>query len=90
MEAGLLDLESIEFNPSKIMRQSCSVFEHSASQKGIELACRVDGKLPGLVQGDPVRVKQILLNLIGNAVKFTETGGVYVQAGYKQLTKRQC
>ncbi|MFW5499352.1 MULTISPECIES: hybrid sensor histidine kinase/response regulator [unclassified Maridesulfovibrio] len=86
VEAGLLDLESIDFNPSKIMRQCCSVFENSASQKGIELACRVDGKLPGLVQGDPVRVKQILLNLIGNAVKFTETGGVYVQAGYKQLT----
>ncbi|WP_421902744.1 ATP-binding protein [Maridesulfovibrio sp.] len=86
VEAGLLDLESIDFNPSKIMRQSCNVFEHSAAQKGIELACRIDGKLPDLVKGDPVRVKQILLNLIGNAVKFTDTGGVYVQAGYKPLS----
>ena len=86
VEAGLLDLESIDFNPSKIMRQCCSVFEHSAAQKGIELACRIDGKLPDLVKGDPVRVKQILLNLIGNAVKFTNTGGVYVQAGYKPLS----
>ncbi|TIH12919.1 response regulator [Marinifilum sp. JC120] len=85
VEAGLLDLESIDFNPSKTMRQCCNVFEHSASQKGIELACRIDGKLPDLVKGDPVRVKQILLNLIGNAVKFTETGGVYVQAGYSDL-----
>lgn len=82
VEAGLLDLESIEFNPTKIMRQCCTVFEHSASQKGIELACRIDGKLPDLVKGDPVRIKQILLNLIGNAIKFTGSGGVYVQAGY--------
>ncbi|NDV22086.1 hybrid sensor histidine kinase/response regulator [Desulfovibrio sp. JC022] len=85
VEAGLLDLESINFNPSKIMRQCCNVFEHSASNKGIELACRIDGKLPDLVEGDPVRVKQVLLNLIGNAVKFTDSGGVYVQAGHTIL-----
>lgn len=89
VEAGLLDLEHISFNPSKIMRQTCSVFELSATQKGIELACRIDGKLPEQVKGDPVRIKQVLLNLIGNAVKFTESGGVYVQAGSRKLPKGQ-
>ncbi|WP_415716505.1 ATP-binding protein [Maridesulfovibrio sp.] len=89
VEAGLLDLDSIEFNPAKIMHQACSVFELSAAQKNIRLSCIIDGKLPDLVIGDPVRVKQILLNLIGNAIKFTESGGVYVKAGCSRISERK-
>ena len=89
VEAGLLDLESIEFNPTKIMYQACSVFELSAAQKNIRLSCNVDGRLPDRVIGDPIRFKQILLNLIGNAIKFTEAGGVYVTASCSHISEHK-
>ncbi len=89
VEAGLLDLESIEFNPTKIMHQACSVFELTAAQKNIRMSCSIDGKLPERVIGDPVRVKQILLNLIGNAIKFTEAGGVYVKASCSHISEHK-
>ncbi|WP_321402958.1 ATP-binding protein [Maridesulfovibrio sp.] len=87
-EAGLLDLDNIELNPSEIIRQACTVFEVSAAQKEIELVCTFNDILPERVMGDPARFKQILLNLIGNAVKFTDSGGVYVQAGCTHLSNQ--
>lgn len=80
VEAGLLELESISFNPDTVLRQSCSVFSINASAKGIDLEFEVSPDFPSRAIGDPVRIKQVLLNLIGNAVKFTSKGGVYVKA----------
>jgi len=89
IEAGLLDLEHINFNPSETLHQAFNIFELSAAKKKIKLTCRIDGELPNQVKGDPVRVKQVLINLIGNAVKFTDSGRVSVKACSKNLRNGQ-
>ncbi len=80
IEAGLLELENINFNPRALITQCCSVFTISAQEKGIELKFDIAPDFPETVNGDPVRIKQVLINLVGNAVKFTNCGGVYIQA----------
>lgn len=80
IEAGLLELENISFNPKALLNECCSVFSFAAQEKGIELKLEIEQDFPDTVQGDPVRIKQVIINLIGNAVKFTSSGGVYIHA----------
>ncbi|WP_447977043.1 response regulator [Candidatus Nitrospira bockiana] len=77
-EAGKLELEIIEFDLRAAVEESVGLLAERAQAKGLELACWVDPSIPALVKGDPGRLRQILTNLIGNAVKFTETGDVIV------------
>jgi signal transduction histidine kinase/ActR/RegA family two-component response regulator len=80
IEAGKLELDSIEFN----LRESIQEFSQSASimaeQKGLSLSLDLVGLNEGEVKGDPVRVRQIISNLVGNAIKFTESGEVCIRA----------
>ncbi len=80
IEAGKLELASIPFDISAVMEATLEVLTLQAAEKGIELISRVDGTLPRFVQGDPDKVREVLLNLVGNALKFTEQGEVEVQA----------
>jgi len=80
IEAGKLDLEAINFDLTQIIEESVSLYGSAAHAKGLEIACQVNNNLPGRVKGDPTRLKQILCNLIGNAIKFTNHGEVYVNA----------
>ncbi len=77
-ESGMLQLESISFNLHMLVRETVILFEPSARRNGTELSCNISGGVPEYVYGDPVRLRQILANLIGNAVKFTEHGKVTV------------
>jgi PAS domain S-box-containing protein len=78
LEAGDLKLEDIAFDPASVMRQTAALMAPAAEKKGLALDCRVDADAPESVAGDPTRVRQVLFNLIGNAIKFTERGRVEV------------
>ena len=78
MEAGKLELESIDFNVSSTLEDTLDLMAERASQKQVELTGLVFPDVPTRVKGDPGRIRQILLNLIGNAIKFTNQGEVSV------------
>ena len=78
IEAGKLELEQLGFAPCALLEQMIEVFAQRAQAKGLELILRVDSSVPATVVGDPHRLRQILSNLIGNAIKFTAAGEVEV------------
>ncbi len=78
IEAGRMELEEIDFVLAEVVGEAVHTLEVKAQQKGIELTASVPPSLPTLVRGDPTRLRQILLNLIGNAIKFTDRGAVTV------------
>jgi len=78
IEAGKLELEQVNFNPRSAVEDSLELLASTAQNKRIELACWVEDDVPEEVRGDSGRFRQILLNLVGNAIKFTEQGEVVV------------
>src|SRR6266852_4034731 len=80
VEAGRLDLEGIDFDLRSAVQDVVELLAERAQGKGVELLSSVDPSVPDAVQGDPGRFRQILTNLIGNAIKFTEQGEVVVSA----------
>ncbi len=81
VEAGKLELARAEFNLADTVLDACKVLADTAHRKGLELVCDVGPDVPLLVSGDPGRLRQILVNLVGNAVKFTEKGEILVRVG---------
>jgi PAS domain S-box-containing protein len=79
IEAGKLELESVDFNLRTLVEDVFELLAPRAHQKRIELASRIDPTVPTVVVGDPMRLRQVLTNLVGNAIKFTEAGEVVVQ-----------
>ncbi len=79
-EAGKIVLENIEFKLPESFGDALKPLALRASQKGLELACQVASEVPECLVGDPGRLRQIVLNLVGNAIKFTERGEVVVEA----------
>jgi two-component system sensor histidine kinase BarA len=79
IEAGKLDLEAAPLDPSEIADDVCSLFWERARSKGLDLAAYVDPAVPAVIEADAVRLRQVVGNLINNAIKFTETGGVFVE-----------
>src|SRR6266704_3869048 len=79
-EAEHLELEAIPFDVSKVVHATASLLAVRAREKHLELLAEVTPEVPHLVRGDPTRVRQVLMNLIGNAIKFTEQGEVAVSA----------
>jgi two-component system, sensor histidine kinase and response regulator len=84
IEAGKLNIESRPFMLDEIIDRVVELFFHSASAKRIELLVKIDPEVPRALIGDPLRLQQILTNLVGNAVKFTERGG-FILIGAKAL-----
>jgi PAS domain S-box-containing protein len=78
IEAGKLALRKADFDLAETTREVVDLFSAQAAEKGLELVHRVDERVPSTLQGDPNRIHQILSNLVGNAVKFTERGRVSV------------
>jgi CheY-like chemotaxis protein/HPt (histidine-containing phosphotransfer) domain-containing protein/anti-sigma regulatory factor (Ser/Thr protein kinase) len=79
MEAGKIDLELIEFGPVALVEGCAELLASSARERGLSLMTYIDRKVPRMLQGDPVRLRQVLLNLTSNAIKFTERGEVSVR-----------
>src|SRR5262245_42855428 len=79
-EAGKLTLENIDFNLADLIEGVGQLHGPKAHAKGIDLAVFIEPEVPEWVCGDPGRLRQVLLNLVGNAIKFTEIGGVAVEA----------
>ncbi len=84
LEAGMMSLEKIEFSLSKVSEQVLSLFQETASKKGVLLQCMTDTQVPEVLYGDPVRVKQVLINLLNNAIKFTDHGSVKIKISTKE------
>ncbi len=79
IEAGKLDLETIEFSPRDCVGTSVEMLAMSARGKGLDLFCRIHADVPDILLGDPGRLRQVLVNLAGNAIKFTHRGEVAVE-----------
>ncbi len=79
IDAARLKLEQIPFEPRQLVRDVCAVLEGIALAEGVEMVCNVAPQVPKTLVGDQLRVRQILFNLVGNAVKFTEQGHVEVR-----------
>ena len=80
IEAGRLELESVEFDLRRAIREVMDAFKEQAHARGLELACLIHPDVPGALRGDPGRLRQVLNNLVGNALKFTQKGEVVLRA----------
>ena len=86
IEAGRVRLETIDFSPRYVIEEAVELFAEAAVNKGLELVLDVEADVPDVVIGDGGRLRQVLINVIGNAIKFTESGEVVVRA-YRQDSK---
>jgi two-component system sensor histidine kinase/response regulator len=80
IEAGKLELEAVDFDLNGVVEDATLLLAPGAAAKGLEISCLVDADVFRSVRGDPGRIRQILINLVGNAIKFTEAGEVIVHA----------
>ncbi|MBI4002052.1 MAG: hypothetical protein HY348_09740, partial [Nitrospira defluvii] len=78
IEAGRLELEHIPFDLRQVLNETITLYHERASKKGLALTVTIAPETPGTFHGDPHRLRQILTNLVGNALKFTETGSISV------------
>ncbi len=84
IEAGRLELEHIDFDLRECIEDTVELLAENAHKKGLELACYIHDSTPTALRGDPTRLRQILTNLVGNAIKFTERGEVIVHVGVRE------
>jgi PAS domain S-box-containing protein len=81
IEAGQLDIEEIDFDLRDVVEGVVDIFGHRARDKGLEFVYFIEPELPTTLKGDPYRIRQVLINLVGNAIKFTEEGEVAMNVG---------
>ncbi len=89
IEAGKLNLESIDFNLRDSLGDTLNTLALRAQEKGLELACHIPPVVPDFLKGDPGRLRQIIVNLVGNAIKFTEKGEVVVHVQTESQNKKE-
>ncbi|MGI8425834.1 MAG: ATP-binding protein [Actinomycetota bacterium] len=89
IEAGKLTLESMDFNPRLVVEEVAEMLEYQASANKIELAILVQPDVPSRLQGDPGRLRQVLVNLVSNAVKFTQAGQVTIRAALAEESLKE-
>jgi len=86
IEAGKLELECTDFRISESVARATQMMLLRAAEKGLEIACRVAPEIPDHLRGDSGRIQQVLVNLLGNAVKFTEVGEIFVNVNAESIT----
>jgi signal transduction histidine kinase/CHASE3 domain sensor protein/HPt (histidine-containing phosphotransfer) domain-containing protein/ActR/RegA family two-component response regulator len=80
VEAGKIELESIPFNPKQVLEDVVALWGPRAAEKELSMSLRLGSELPPMLMGDAGRLRQVIGNLVGNAVKFTERGGITIDA----------
>jgi PAS domain S-box-containing protein len=88
IEAGRLSIESIDFDLDDVLHSLANLVAFKAQEKGLELVFHTTPNVPRQLIGDPSRLKQILINLVGNAIKFTDTGEIVIKASVLKKTAR--
>jgi len=88
IEAGRMKLEIVPFNPAEVVESVRQLLERKALAKGLELVVAYEPGIPALIESDPTRFRRILLNLVGNAIKFTNDGRVTVRVAYDRTKQR--
>ena len=78
IEAGELDIESIPVKPAAVIENVMQILNYKAEEKGLILTAQIEGDVPSVVMADPTRLNQLLINLVGNAIKFTEKGNIKI------------
>ena len=81
VDAGKLTVETVACSPGEIIDEVCAILRSKAEEKGLRLEVAFDGPMPRTIHSDPTRFRQVLMNVAGNAIKFTPTGYVRVRAG---------
>ncbi|XOF32504.1 MAG: response regulator [Candidatus Electrothrix sp. YB6] len=89
IEAGRLDLESVDFDIRELVTGTAGMLEMKAAEKGLSLSCRIAENVPCFLKGDPTRLRQVIMNLVNNAVKFTEQGEISIEVFLEQETDQQ-
>jgi len=89
IEAGRLDMEIIEFGLRDSLDDTMKTVSLRAHEKGLELACHILPDVPDALRGDPMRLRQIVINLVGNAIKFTSQGEVLIRVEKQQETENE-
>ncbi len=90
IEAGKIDLEDVDFNLRDNLESTLKTLAVRADQKGLELLCEVAPEVPDVVRGDSVRLRQIVVNLVGNAIKFTDSGEIAVKVQVESKEGKDC
>ncbi|MDH5407050.1 MAG: response regulator [Gammaproteobacteria bacterium] len=85
IEAGKMELENVDFDLRDVIEETASLLASRAHDKNLELACDIDTSIPSRVNGDPMRIRQIISNLVGNAIKFTELGEVIIRTRLQHI-----
>ncbi|MGH9673911.1 MAG: response regulator, partial [Bryobacteraceae bacterium] len=88
VEADHLELERIDFDVAEVVEKTAELIAMRAHEKGLELVCQIDPGVPERLSGDPNRLRQVLVNLLGNAVKFTEKGEVVLRVSRAMAAER--
>jgi len=89
IKAGKLDIEKIDFNVKEVLRSTVAIFDHRLKRKGLLLQMEVNDNIPDRLKGDPHRLSQVLINLLGNAIKFTHQGHIQIRVDLQQRTDEQ-
>ncbi|MBN1826115.1 MAG: cache domain-containing protein [Candidatus Eisenbacteria bacterium] len=89
IEAGKMEIETVDFDLHALLDDFLGLIAVKAAEKGLEFVCFADPEVPGALRGDPGRLRQVLLNLAGNAVKFTGEGEVAVRTRLEEETERE-
>lgn len=90
IESGRLELEAVPFDVRAVLDNVLSLFSDKSQAKGIELAVYISSRVPEVLIGDPGRLRQVITNLVGNSVKFTEKGHIFVSVHLAEEMKRLC
>jgi CheY-like chemotaxis protein len=82
IEAGKIEIDLVRFSPSKLVEDVCSLMHVRAVESNLELKVEFVGLIPDVIENDPIRVRQILINLVGNAIKFTHEGTICLRLSF--------
>lgn len=85
IEAGQIDLRETDFNIGEVIDKACEVLALNAHKKNLELLCRMDPEVPKFITGDPIRLRQVIINLLGNAIKFTPKGEILLETKVHEM-----